>query len=83
LALLLSPLATEASTSAFVKLTTNASRHHAVTSPVAAQLSASTRLGVHAMRSSVRIRAKTGKAVIVKAACLSIWHTLARHDSKI
>ena len=44
--------------------TTNASRHHAVTSSVAAQLSARTPSSVLSIFRSVRIRARTGKAVI-------------------
>src|SRR6266851_4059995 len=44
-------------------LTTNASRHHAVTSSIAAQASAIAPIGVLWMPRSVRMRARTGKAV--------------------
>ena len=47
--------------------TTNASRHQAVTSSIAAQLSATTPNSVRDRPRSVRIRASTGKAVIDRA----------------
>ena len=44
--------------------TTNANRHQAVTSSIAAQLSATTPSSVFSMLRSVRMRASTGNAVI-------------------
>ena len=44
--------------------TTNAKRHQAVTSSIAAQLIATTPNGVDSIFRSVRIRARTGNAVI-------------------
>src|SRR5262249_15288294 len=44
--------------------TTTASRHHAVTSPTAAQVSAATPSSVRDSPRSVRMRARTGNAVI-------------------
>src|SRR5262249_37911858 len=49
---------------ACVELTTNASRHHAVTSSTAAQARAVTPSGVLESTWSVRMRARTGNAVI-------------------
>jgi hypothetical protein len=47
--------------------TTKASRHHAVTSSVAAQLSAITPNSVRRIPRSSRMRANTGKAVMAMA----------------
>ena len=52
------------STCAWATPTTNANRHHAVTSSMAAQPRANTPSGVLSMPRSVRMRASTGNAVI-------------------
>ena len=51
-------------TSAWAMPTTKASKHQAVTSSIAAQLSATTPSAVFSICRSVRMRASTGKAVI-------------------